>query len=72
MSRVSGARKRPGLVPGWWMRADFVVAESLRGLDERRLFVVPGWRYKMLVRAIQGLPRPLIRWATSRVRKPRL
>jgi uncharacterized protein len=56
----------------WWMQADFVVAESLRGLREGRLFVIPGWRYKALVRVVSAVPRSLIRWATARVRKPRV
>jgi uncharacterized protein len=36
------------LVPRWlWMPADFVVDESLKGLDARKLFVIPGWKYRV-------------------------
>lgn len=56
----------------WWMKADFVVAESLRGLRAGRLFVIPGWRYRWLVRVVNAAPRGIIRRMTSRVRKPRL
>jgi hypothetical protein len=48
------------------MTADFVVAESLRGFDRRILFVVPGWRYKLLVGMLGLLPGSLIRWGSIR------
>jgi uncharacterized protein len=50
----------------WWMPADFVVEESLRGFDERALFVVPGWRYKLLVWTLRLLPAAMIRWGSIR------
>ena len=28
-----------------WMRAEDVVAESLRGLERGQTFVIPGWQY---------------------------
>lgn len=35
------------LIPGWlWLKADFVVRQSLDALPSRKLFVVPGWQYK--------------------------
>lgn len=40
----------------FWLTADLVVDESLQGLRERKLFVVPGWRYKALVGAATKLP----------------
>ena len=49
-----------------WMTADFVVEESLRGFDARKLFVIPGWRYKLLVRALKILPDVLIRFGSIR------
>lgn len=42
-----------------WLRAEFVVAESLKGLASAKLFVVPGWRYKAIVGLISKLPMPL-------------
>src|ERR1700686_4024369 len=39
-----------GEIPkNWWMPAEFVVRESLRGLKEGQLFVIPGWRYRLIV-----------------------
>ena len=57
-------RKR--IPAGWWMTADFVVEESLRAFDRRELFVVPGWRYKLLVGILRVLPGGLIRWGSIR------
>ena len=54
-----------------WMDAGFVVGESLRGLEAGRLFVIPGWRYRMIVRLIALIPRGLMQLAARRVRKPR-
>jgi short-subunit dehydrogenase len=49
-----------------WMPADFVVEQSLQGFERGKLFVVPGWRYKVLVGAIKVFPSSLVRWATIR------
>ena len=38
------------------MPAEFVVEESLRGLERGKLFVIPGWRYKLLVALGTRLP----------------
>jgi short-subunit dehydrogenase len=47
-------------IPAWmWMQADEVVDTSLRALDRDRLFVIPGWRYKLLVFLMRAFPRPL-------------
>ena len=51
-------------VPGFlWMPADYVVAESLRGLDHEKLYVIPNWKYKLgaflLRHAPYGLKRRL-------------
>ena len=48
------------------MTADFVVEESLRGFDDGKLFVIPGWRYKLLVRALKIMPDVLIRRVSVR------
>jgi len=57
------------------MTADFVVEESLRGFDRRTLFVIPGWRHKLLVGMLRLLPGGLIRWgsirAAQRYKKPK-
>jgi short-subunit dehydrogenase len=41
------------------MSADEVVDASLRALDRDQLFVIPGWRYRLLVRIMRAFPRPL-------------
>ncbi len=40
-----------------WMSAQGVVAASLKGLERGKLFVVPGWRYKLLWALLRILPR---------------
>ncbi len=50
-------RKR--IPDGFWTSADEVVDASLRGLDQGHLFVVPGWRYRVIVFLSKVLPRPL-------------
>jgi hypothetical protein len=42
-----------------WLRAEYVVDESLKGLASGKLFVVPGWRYKVLVSLIPKLSTSL-------------
>jgi short-subunit dehydrogenase len=47
-----------------WMKSDDVVAASLRGLDDRKLFVIPGWKYRMFVVMLRVLPRS-VRYALN-------
>jgi short-subunit dehydrogenase len=42
--------------PSLWMPTDFVVNQSLNGLRRDKLFVVPGWRYKLIVALLTKLP----------------
>jgi short-subunit dehydrogenase len=52
---VMGVRR--DVIPGWlWRSADFVVEESLKGLEKGKLFVVPGWPYKAAVILSKLLP----------------
>jgi uncharacterized protein len=54
-----------GSVPGYlWMRVEDVVSDSLRGLDEGKVIVVPGWSYK-LVRFLMWLLPPSVRRAAG-------
>jgi uncharacterized protein len=57
---------RSRIPSAWWLTAEFVVEESLQGFDGRALFVVPGWRYKLLVWMLRLLPGALIRWGSIR------
>jgi uncharacterized protein len=46
-----------GVVPEWlWMPAEFVVEESLRGLEKRKLFVIPSWKYRAAAALSDLLP----------------
>lgn len=51
-----------------WMSAEDVVAASLKGLDQGKLFVVPGWQYKLLWVLLRILPRPVLHFATNQSR----
>ncbi len=42
-----------------WMTSDLVVDTSLKMLEKNRLFVVPGWRYRLFVSLNHFLPRSL-------------
>ena len=54
-----------------WMTAEFVVTESLRGFERRRIFVVPGWHYKTLVFLIRAIPASWLRWFSIRIARRR-
>ena len=57
---------------GFWMTADYVVDESLRGLDDGKWRVIPNWRYRAVVRAVSFLPRPLLHRIVLRLRRDHL
>jgi short-subunit dehydrogenase len=42
-----------------WMPADDVVEASFRGLERDKLFVVPGWRYRLFLAVIRILPQSI-------------
>ena len=51
------AVSRSGLAgPKFWMSAEDVVDASLEGLRRRKLFVIPGWRYRLLTILLTTLP----------------
>ena len=45
-----------------WMTAEQVVIASLEGLRRRQLYVIPGWRYRLLTAVITKLPS---RWRVA-------
>ena len=46
-----------GAIPRWlWMSAADVVGASLAGLDRGKLFVIPGWKYRLFVSWFSRLP----------------
>lgn len=56
-----------GAIPNFlWLKADYVVNASLRGLDRGEIIVVPGWKYKVAVQFMRHLPGSLIRAARPR------
>ncbi len=62
---VSGLDRK--VVPSaWWMSAEDVVEASLQGLEKGKLFVVPGWRYQLLVSLMRILPRGVLHLALSK------
>jgi len=42
-----------------WMTSEEVVEESIRRLEKNRLFVIPGWRYRLFVTVARFLPEAL-------------
>ena len=56
-----------------WMAPEDVVEASLAGLERNELFVVPGWRYRWLVRLLRVLPAAWVRsgsiWYARRMKR---
>jgi len=53
---------RTRLAPkAWWYPAERVVEESLAGLERNQVFVIPGFRYRLLVGIVGRIPRGLRR-----------
>ena len=42
-----------------WMSAQSVVDASMHGLERNKLFVVPGWKYRIFTAMLPWIPRPL-------------
>jgi short-subunit dehydrogenase len=54
----------------WWTRADEVVDASLKGLERDKLFVIPGWRYKLAAGLLRVAPRSAVRaWSAQFARR---
>jgi short-subunit dehydrogenase len=54
------AADRSALAGGaFWHSAEFVVDASLDGLRRNKLFVIPGWRYRLLTALVTKLPSAL-------------
>jgi uncharacterized protein len=51
----------------FWLTADEVVNDSLAGLAQGKLFVIPGWRYKWLAAVLRTLPP----WLKLKLETPR-
>jgi hypothetical protein len=56
---VMGSRRETLAGRSFWLQASDVVAASLAGLRRRRVFVVPSWRYRLIVAFASRLPNGL-------------
>jgi short-subunit dehydrogenase len=56
---VMGSRRGELAGRSLWLDAADVVADSLRGLRSGRVFVVPNWRYRLIVAVASRLPNGL-------------
>jgi hypothetical protein len=67
---------REKLAPrSFWLTAEEVVDASLDGLRRRKLFVVPGWRYRLLTSLVSKIPtrlRVAFESTTTKVRSGQL
>ncbi len=54
-----GVSRQRTMGPAWWLTSEEVVDASIDGLRRRKLFVVPGWRYKLITALLSRLPVPL-------------
>jgi uncharacterized protein len=62
---------RRSVPESFWLKADFVVRESLKGLDRGDLFVIPDWRYRLIALFLQLTPKALIHGVTIRLARYR-
>jgi short-subunit dehydrogenase len=53
---VMGEDRQSVAPPSFWMTAEAVVDDSLSALPNGSLFVVPGWRYKLIIAVLTKLP----------------
>lgn len=58
---VAGMNREKLAPKSWWWPAEKVVEDSLAGLERDRVFVIPGFRYRLLVGIMEGIPRGLRR-----------
>jgi uncharacterized protein len=43
----------------FWLSPEYVVDQSLEGLQRRKLFVIPNWRYRLLTTFLSSIPTAL-------------
>jgi short-subunit dehydrogenase len=60
-----------GAIPrSLWLSADEVVDASLRGLERGKLFVIPGWRYRLFLAVAGILPQSFKRFLAIKFSRP--
>jgi short-subunit dehydrogenase len=55
---------RSALPRSLWMTPDSIVSASLAAFGQRKLIVIPGWRYKLLMGFIRAIPGAWVRWGS--------
>ncbi len=60
---ITGA-DRSAIPMGFWLTPDSVVDDSLRAFAQRKLIVIPNWRYKLLMGFVRAIPGALVRWGS--------
>lgn len=55
---------RSAIPSAMWMTADSIVKASLQAFAQRKLIVIPGWRYKLLMGFIRAIPGAWVRWGS--------
>ena len=55
---------RSAIPMGFWCTPDGVVDESLRAFEQRKLFVIPNWRYQLLMGFVRAIPSAWVRWGS--------
>jgi uncharacterized protein len=56
LNQADRAERESRTPPSLWLKAEDIVDDSLKGLSQGKLFVVPGWRYKVFAALISKLP----------------
>jgi short-subunit dehydrogenase len=66
----AGVRRARPLSRRVFLSPEAVAEAAFRGVRARRRLVVPGWKHRLLVLAIQLAPRRLVAWASERAGRP--
>lgn len=66
---VLGVPREASAPRSMWLTADQVVEASLDGLRQRKLFVIPGWRYRLLTAILTKLPTGARLYVEGKARK---
>ncbi|MEI9812635.1 MAG: SDR family NAD(P)-dependent oxidoreductase [Acidobacteriota bacterium] len=55
---------RSAIPAAMWMTPDSIVTASLEGFARRKLIVIPGWRYRLLMGFVRAIPGAWVRWGS--------
>ena len=55
---------RSAIPMGFWCTADGVADASLQAFADRKLFVIPNWRYRLLMGFVRAIPGAVVRWGS--------